>query len=117
MINHCLMRLRKVRRANFLYLDHPAEGETAAIELPDRRSTPEGELLDDEMSAVLHKEIRRLPPLLRNALVLRDLEELSMEDFAERLGISIVATKSRLLRARRELRQRLQSSLARPSPA
>jgi RNA polymerase sigma-70 factor (ECF subfamily) len=109
-INHCLMRLRKGRRARFLYLDDgAAEGEVRALELPDRQATPEAELGGKEAAAILRKEIRRLPPLLRDVLTMRDLEELSMEDVAGHLGISIVAAKSRLLRARRELRQRLES--------
>ena len=60
------------------------------------------------MSAILHQEIRRMPPILRTVLVLRDLEELPMDDVAARLGISLVAAKSRLMRARAELRQRLE---------
>lgn len=66
------------------------------------------ELGNQEMSAIMHREIRRLPPLLRNVLVLRHLDELSIDDVARRLGITIVAAKSRLLRARAELRQRLE---------
>jgi RNA polymerase sigma-70 factor (ECF subfamily) len=108
-INHCLMRLRKARRANFLYLDEgAADGEVPVMELPDRKRTPEVELGNREMSAILHTEIRRLPPLLRNVLVMRDLNELSMDEVAGQLGISIVAAKSRLLRARSELRRRLE---------
>ena len=49
-----------------------------------------------------------MPPLLRSVLVLRDLEELSMDEVAARLGITIVAAKSRLMRARAELKQRLE---------
>ena len=78
------------------------------MELPDRGPTPEAELGGKEMSAILHREIRRLPPLLRKVVVLRDLEELSMDDVAGQLGISHAAAKSRLLRARSELKQRLQ---------
>jgi RNA polymerase sigma-70 factor (ECF subfamily) len=108
-INHCLMRLRKARRASFLYLDDgTADGEVRAMELPDQKATPEAELGKREMSAILNREIRRLPPLLRDVLVMRDLKELPMDDVAERLGISMVAAKSRLLRARRELRQRIE---------
>lgn len=107
-INQCLMRLRRGRGASFLYLDEgAADGEIGAMELPDRGSNPEVELGRQEMSALLHQEIRRLPPLLRNVLVMRDLDELAIDDVAARLGISIVAAKSRLLRARAELRQRL----------
>ena len=109
-INQCLMRLRKARRASFLYLDEGVGvGGLKVMELPDRGSTPEAELGGKEMSAILHKEIRKLPPLLRNVLVLRDLDELSMDDVAGRLGISIVAAKSRLLRARSELRRRIET--------
>jgi RNA polymerase sigma-70 factor (ECF subfamily) len=107
-INHCLMRLRKARRASFLYLDEgAAEGEVRQIELPSGEPTPEVECGNAEISGILQREIRRLPPLLRNVLVLRDLEELPMDDIAGQLGISIVAAKSRLLRARMELRRRM----------
>ncbi|MCX6631450.1 MAG: sigma-70 family RNA polymerase sigma factor, partial [Candidatus Solibacter sp.] len=108
-MNQCLMRLRKARKASFLYLDEGAAGgEKAAMELPGRGPTPEAELGGKEMSALLHRAIRRMPPVLRTVLVLRDLEELSMDDVAERLGISLAAAKSRLLRARAELRRRLE---------
>jgi RNA polymerase sigma-70 factor, ECF subfamily len=108
-INHCLIRLRKARRANFLYLDEGAAGgEVRVMELPDRKSTLEVDLGNQELSAILHTEIRRLPPLLRNVLVMRDLNELSINEVAGQLGISIVAAKSRLLRARSELRRRLE---------
>ena len=108
-INHCLMRLRKARRASFLHLDEgAADGEVPVMELPDRGANPEDVLDTKQVSALLHIEIRRLPPLLRDVLVLRDLEELPMNVVAGNLGISIVAAKSRLLRARIELRRRLE---------
>ena len=108
-INHCLMRLRKIRQANFLYLDEGvADGEVPVMELRDKGATPEGDLCSRETSAILHREIRRLPLLLRKALVMRDLDELSMEELAGELGISVMAAKSRLLRARRELKRRLE---------
>ena len=108
-INQCLMRLRKARKASFLYLDEGAdEGNVGVMELPDRGPTPEAELGSREMSAILHREVGRMPPILRTVLVLRDLEELPMDDVAARLGISLVAAKSRLMRARAELQQRLE---------
>ena len=107
--NHCLMRLRKGRQASFLHLDAGAEdGEIRTLELPDRQPTPEAALEGRELSDVLRNEIRRLPPLMRTVLVLRDLDEMSMEEIARRLGISVVAAKSRLLRARLELRKRME---------
>ena len=112
-INQCLMRLRKARKASFLYLDEGAdEGNVGVMELPDRGPTPEAELGGKEMSAILHREVSRMPPILRTVLVLRDLEELPMDDVAARLGISLVAAKSRLMRARAELQQRLEKQFA-----
>ncbi len=109
-INQCLMRLRRERKASFLHLDDGvAGGEIAAIDLPDPAPTPEAEYASRELRAIVRREIRRLPPLLRHALVLRDVEELAMEDVARRLGISVVAAKSRLMRARLELRGRLKA--------
>jgi RNA polymerase sigma-70 factor (ECF subfamily) len=108
-INQSLMRLRKARKASFLYLDAgAASGEVGVMELPDRAPTPEAELGGKEMSTILHREIRRLPPILRTVLVLRYLEELPMDDVAARLGITLVAAKSRLMRARAELKKRLE---------
>jgi RNA polymerase sigma-70 factor (ECF subfamily) len=110
-INHCLMRLRKTRRASFFYLDEgAADGEVPVMELRDKRPTPEGDLGSRETTEILHREIRRLPLLLRKALVMRDLDQLSTEELAGELGISVMAAKSRLLRARRELRRRLEQS-------
>jgi RNA polymerase sigma-70 factor (ECF subfamily) len=108
-VNQCLMRLRKERRARFLYLDEGVAGEEiATMELPDQGPSPEAALARTEMGKLLHQEIGRIPPLLREVVVLRDVQGLPMPDVAERLGISIAAAKSRLLRARLELKSRLQ---------
>ena len=112
-INQCLMRLRDAKRASFRYLDDGIEGsDVYSLELADQGLTPEQHLRDREMAALVRSEIRKLPALLRNVLVLRDLEELEMPEVCERLGVSLVAAKSRLLRARLELRRRLERQLA-----
>jgi RNA polymerase sigma-70 factor (ECF subfamily) len=108
-MNQCLMRLRQTRRARFVYLDAPAPGEERlSFELPDVRETAEQELGRSEVSDLVRREIARIPPMLRNALVLREVNQLPMPEVAERLGISVAAAKSRLLRARHELRTRLE---------
>jgi RNA polymerase sigma-70 factor (ECF subfamily) len=108
-VNQCLMRLRSARRASFVYLDELSE-ETGSprVELADPGTTQETNLGRQQTTAILHREIRRLPPLLRNVVVLRDLHELPLAEVSLRLGISVMATKSRLLRARHELRQRIE---------
>ncbi|MGD0777837.1 MAG: sigma factor-like helix-turn-helix DNA-binding protein [Candidatus Solibacter sp.] len=54
------------------------------------------------------REIGRIPPILRHALVLREVNQLPMPEVAEQLGISLAAAKSRLLRGRSELWHRLE---------
>jgi RNA polymerase sigma-70 factor, ECF subfamily len=117
-MNQCLMRLRQKRRAQFHSIDDTtADGERTAPELADTGLSPEDDLSRRQIADVLHKEIRRIPPLLRHALVLREVEELPMAEVADRLGISIAAAKSRLLRARAELRNRMQRHFPIPAAA
>lgn len=117
-VNQCLMRLRQTRRARFFYMDDvPVGDQHATVELPDTTMSPEAELGQREVASMLKYEISRIPPLLRNVFVLRDVQELPMQDVAERLGISVAAAKSRLLRARLELRQRLGKHYGRLGPA
>jgi RNA polymerase sigma-70 factor, ECF subfamily len=104
--NQCLMRIREDRQAHFLYLDQSSEGNVR-VELVAQVPGPEDTLGDEELEDILQKEISRIPPLLRNVMFLSDVERLPMPDVAARLGVSVPAAKSRLGRARAELRARL----------
>lgn len=106
-VNQCLMRLRQVRRSRFYYFDELAAEQKDTMEFSDTSQTPEELFGQNEVAGVLQKEIGRIPPLLRNVFVLRDVEQLPMIEVANRLGISVAAAKSRLLRSRSELRSRL----------
>jgi RNA polymerase sigma-70 factor, ECF subfamily len=59
------------------------------------------------LSEILKKTIQGLPQGFRVVFVLRDVDGLSTEETAEALGLSVPAVKSRLLRARLQLRERL----------
>jgi RNA polymerase sigma-70 factor (ECF subfamily) len=104
--NQCLMRIREDRQARFLYLDQSTEANIR-VELVAEVPGPEDELGDHQLETLLRQEISRIPPLLRNVIVLSDVERLPMPDVAARLGLSVPAAKSRLGRARVELRTRL----------
>jgi len=106
--NESLMRLRK-RRANQFSLDEPVQGDTDLMprELEDWGPTPEQNYAQAELQRILAEIIETLEPEFRIVLVLRDLEELSTQETAEALGVSISAVKSRLLRARLKLREKL----------
>ena len=105
--NEALMRLRKRRPQ--LSLDEPIESDSDLLprELEDWRPSPEREYAQAEMQKILAEVIEKLEPEYRVVLVLRDLEELSTQETADALGISATAVKSRLLRARLKLREKL----------
>lgn len=107
-VNQCLMRLRQQRRARLFYIDETVGEDTLQYELPDEAPSPEETVAEEELGGVIRNEVGRIPPLLRNVFLLRDMQELPMPEVAGRLGISVAAAKSRLLRARAELRTRLE---------
>jgi len=104
--NQCLMRIREDRKSHFVYLDEPTESNVK-LELVGKLATPEDELGTKQVAKLVRREISRMPPFLRNVMMLRDVEQLSMSEVADRLGLSVPAAKSRLMRARGELRVRL----------
>lgn len=104
--NQCLMRIREDQNARFVYLDESTESNVR-LELVSQRADPEDALGLDEVLVLLRREVSRMPPLLRNVMLLRDLDQLPMPDVASRLGLSVPAAKSRLMRARTELRSRV----------
>ena len=114
--NQCLMRLRSLRRSRLVYMDHenPGQDHSPTLQLADPGESAEARLGSSELRQVIRREIGKLPPLLRDVLVLRDLDSLPTEEVAARLGISAAAVKSRALRARAELRDRMERALARP---
>ena len=102
------MRLRKTRLASMISVDEVYDSESSfQLEVIDQNALPEQVVGDDEVLRVLNQEISRVPPLLRKVLIMRDLRQQAMQDIAEDLGISISAVKSRLMRARIELKKRL----------
>lgn len=107
-VNESLMRLRK-RRPNQVSLDEPVETDDDLIprEIEDWGPSPEQRFAQTELHSILDEAIEKLDPASRLVFVLRDVEELSTEETAALLGISVPAVKSRLLRARLKLRQRL----------
>jgi len=106
--NEALMRLRK-RRPNHFSIDQPIEGESELMprELEEWSPNPEQLYAKSELDGIVSKLLEQLEEEYKIVLVLRDMEELSTQETADALGISISAVKSRLLRARLRLRDKL----------
>lgn len=84
----------------------PDDGmEILSTELPDMRLGPDGQLEKEELELNVIMGIRRLPEKLREAMVLRHLEDMSYEAIAELLDCKVGTVKSRLARGREMLRQ------------
>lgn len=113
--NQCLMLMRERRQAAFVYVDVRTEGNSR-LELIDQVPDQENELGGRQVDKLLRREISRVPPLMRNVMLLRDIEGLPMPEVAARLGLSVPAAKSRLMRARREMRARLTKHCGQTGP-
>ena len=108
-VNESLMRLRKRRTGKMVSIDEDIDTEEGSVprDLADWAPDPEQNYTQSELAEILRKTIQGLPPGFRVVFVLRDVDGLSTEETAETLGLSVPAVKSRLLRARLQLRERL----------
>jgi RNA polymerase sigma-70 factor (ECF subfamily) len=108
-VNEALMRLRRRRPERMVSLDEEVKTEEDSMprEVADWSPNPEQQYSQAELKDILTRTIQGLPSSFRTVFVLRDVEGLSTEETAEALDLSIPAVKSRLLRARLQLRDRL----------
>ncbi len=102
--------LRRAKRRAQIPLQSDPDAEE--IQLKDEtNSAPDASLLEDELQQAIEEAIMQLPESQRMALVLRRYEQLSYEQIAGVLDLSVPAVKSVLFRARTELRSRLSKYL------
>jgi len=108
-VNEALMKLRHRKGDRTVPLDEPFETgeESLAREIAVWDDNPEQQYSKEEIHRILSDAVDGLKPDFRTVFTLRDIEELSTEETAEVLGISVPAVKSRLLRARLALREKL----------
>src|SRR5579864_9623293 len=103
------MKLRRRKTDRSVSLDETIDtGEdTVTREIAAWDEDPEQRFSREELGGILDTAIQSLEPPYRSVFVLRDIDELSTEETAEALSLSVPAVKSRLLRARLQLRERL----------
>jgi RNA polymerase sigma-70 factor, ECF subfamily len=100
-INAALMKVRKNRASRQVGVEDAADG----VELSDSEPNPEEICARTEQKAALRNAIAKLRPTLRNVVELHDLQECSLHETAEALGISVAAAKGRLFHGRAALRR------------
>jgi RNA polymerase sigma-70 factor, ECF subfamily len=108
-VNQSLMKLRKRKTDRSVSLDEGIDtGEDTVVrEIAAWDENPEQKYSREELGEILDNAVQSLAPPYRTVFVLRDIDELSTEETAEALDLSIPAVKSRLLRARLQLREKL----------
>ena len=102
-VNASLMKLRKDRRRKFL-----TDTGYDEMNLVSWTEGPESAALNSELRRRLEEGLAQVPPQLRAAVVLRDVQGLSNEEAAKALKVSVASLKSKLHRARVLLRQYLE---------
>jgi len=116
-VNAALMKLRKVRGSREVSLEEQIE--TNELQ-PQRRVTksslnPEQSYAESEREAIVRSAVAELRPKIRKVLELHQLQDFSMHETAEVLGISVTAVKARLFHARAKLRRASQLQFMAPS--
>ncbi len=108
-VNQSLMKLRKRRTDKSVSLDETFDTgeENLTREIAVWEDNPEQTYSREEIRDILDRAVESLPPIFRTVFALRDIEELSTEETAAILNLSVPAVKSRLLRARLRLREKL----------
>jgi len=109
-INEARMKLRKDRRSKYDSLDEGQEndeGDYIPKDFADWREIPSEALQRKELKDALKKALDGLSPIYREVLMMRDVEHLSITETADALGISEANVKTRLLRARLQMRDAL----------
>ena len=107
-INQALMRLRADRRDRVVVSFHTDGADTVGNDVADDKSeSPNDAAHRGEVRRLLEHHIDELPIAMRTVLVMRDIEEMSVQETAESLGIPPATVRTRLFRARALLREML----------
>jgi RNA polymerase sigma-70 factor (ECF subfamily) len=86
-------------------------GKNYGDTVPDRGRSPYDYALNGEKRILIEEALARINPMFRAAVVLRDIEDLSYEEIAEILEISLGTVKSRITRGREAMRHQLEGRL------
>ena len=110
--NLCIDRLRKRKRVYSLDAESSEhEGLDGYSMLPGDHRTPESELMLSETQRIIHEAIGTLPPKYKSVMVLRYLQELSLQEISQVLDIPVTTVKTRVHRGREFMRKKLEHKL------
>ncbi len=108
--NLAISETRKRKRRQLLSLTGLFQNEDDSdteFQLPDEKSLPDEDLIEDERNRTIARAISALPDKYRAPIILREIEDKSYEEIAQILGLGLGTTKSRISRARNLLKDKL----------
>jgi RNA polymerase sigma-70 factor (ECF subfamily) len=110
-VNTCKNKVKSLEyryAKKMVYLDNPGAGQDAhGLEIRDETQSPLAELEKKERMELIQRAIESLPPEQKMVVILRDIQGLPYDDIADITGCGLGTVKSRLSRARLELRRKL----------
>jgi len=110
-VNTCKNKVKSLEyryAKKMVYLDNPgAVQDTRGLEISDETQSPLAELEKKERMQLIQRAIESLPPEQKMVVILRDIQGLPYDDIADITGYGLGTVKSRLSRARLELRREL----------
>src|SRR5882724_6012288 len=98
-------RAHRIESLDTAYAETQSESRRKIDRIQTRERPANECVFHGQVNDLLHKALRRLPERLRTVVVMRDLEDLSIRQTADRLNLSVSAVKSRHFRARRTLQR------------
>jgi len=113
-VNTCKNRLKSLQyrlKKKFIHFKNTAAKTNPGIELPDESSSPEVELRRKEKSILIQTAINSLSAGKKAVVVLRDIEGLSYKEISSATGFNLGTVKSKLARARQDLREKLRGEI------
>jgi RNA polymerase sigma-70 factor, ECF subfamily len=114
-VNTCKNRLKSIQyrlKKKFVHLNNTAAAKNnPGVEIADESSSPEIELGRKEKSRLIQTAINSLPTEKKAVVVLRDIEGLSYEEISSVTGFNLGTVKSKLARARQDLREKLKGEV------
>ncbi len=113
-MNEAFMLLRRRRGVVEVLPESPDDGMKSSSEaFVDHSPNPEESCWRRERTKLLREAINCLGPAIRTTILLRDIEERSVKETAQILGVSITAVKARIFQGRRKLRRTVNPGLLR----
>ncbi|HEX6138057.1 MAG TPA: RNA polymerase sigma factor [Casimicrobiaceae bacterium] len=115
-VNQALQALRRLRREQVVVLfddapDEPGRASAPADYPSPAIGTPENTMLRSEMRRLIERKIDELPDGYRTVFMLREVEDMTVDETASALGIPAATVRSRLFRAKARLRESLAQEL------